>query len=64
MVNQKTKFLDWSIFKALADNKINLFEKVKFGLGRIENIGGKGENAGNWDFLLFPQCFPEDRLKS
>ena len=23
----------------------------------FENIMGKGENAGNWHFLLFPQCF-------
>ena len=23
----------------------------------LENIGGKGENAGNQHFLLFPQCF-------
>ena len=23
----------------------------------IENIVGKGENAGNQHFLLFPQCF-------
>ena len=24
---------------------------------RIENILGKGENAGSQHFLLFPQCF-------
>ena len=23
----------------------------------VENIMGKGENAGNQNFLLFPQCF-------
>ena len=23
----------------------------------VENIAGKGENAGNQHFLLFPQCF-------
>ena len=23
----------------------------------LENIVGKGENAGNQHFLLFPQCF-------
>ena len=23
----------------------------------FENIVGKGENAGNQHFLLFPQCF-------
>ena len=26
-------------------------------MGRIENIVGKGENAGYRHFLLFPQCF-------
>ena len=30
---------------------------LNFVLGRIENIVGKGENAGNQHFLLFPQCF-------
>ena len=32
-------------------------QKLKFVLGRIENIVGKGENAGYQHFLLFPQCF-------
>ena len=26
-------------------------------LDRVENIDGKGENAGYHNFLLFPQCF-------
>ena len=26
-------------------------------IDRVENVVGKGENAGNQDFLLFPQCF-------
>ena len=26
-------------------------------LGRVENIVGKGENAGYQHFLLYPQCF-------
>ena len=43
--------------KALADDKINVSEKLKFDLGRVENIVGKGENAGYQHFLLFPQCF-------
>ena len=51
------KFLDWSKLKALADNKIKLAEKLKFVLGRVENIVGKGENAGYQHFLLVPQCF-------
>ena len=29
----------------------------KFNLERVENIVGKGENAGYQHFLLFPQCF-------
>ena len=50
-------FLDWSKFKELVDDKINLIEKLKFVLGRVENIVGKGENAGYQHFLLFLQCF-------
>ena len=33
-------------------------ENLDFVLGRVENIVGKGENAGYQHFLLFPQCFP------
>ena len=51
------KFLDWSKLKALADNKINVTEKLKFVLGRVENILGKGENAGYQHLLLFPIMF-------
>ena len=29
----------------------------------VENIGGKGENADNQHFLLFPQCFQKSSLK-
>ena len=28
-------------------------------LDRVENTLGKGENAGDQHFLLFPQCFPK-----
>ena len=45
--------------KAFADNKINVTEKLKFVLDVVENIMGKGENAGYQQFLLFPQCFPK-----
>ena len=34
--------------------RIYIAEKLKFVLGRVENIMGKGENAGNQHFLLFP----------
>ena len=40
------KILDWSKSKAFADDKMNATEKLKFVLGRVENIVGKGENAG------------------
>ena len=40
-----------------ADDKINVTEKLKFNLGRVENILGKGENAGYQHFLLSPKCF-------
>ena len=32
-------------------------QKLKFVLGRVENIEGKGENAGYQHFLLVPPCF-------
>ena len=50
---QSDKILDWSKFKAFADDK-NLAEKLKFVLERVENIVGKGENACYQHFLLFP----------
>ena len=49
--------LDWSKLKAFADDKINVLKKMIFVFDRVENIAGKGENAGNQHFLLFPQCF-------
>ena len=48
-------FLDWFKFKAFADNKIIVTEKLKSVLGMVENIVGKGENAVYQHFLLFPQ---------
>ena len=51
------KLLNRSKFKAFADDIINMNEKVKFGFGRVENVVGKGENAGNQQFLLFPYVF-------
>ena len=50
----KDNFLDWSKLKAYADDKLTLAEKMKFVLERVENIVGKGENAGYPAFLLFP----------
>ena len=51
------KILDVSKLKAFADNNLNVNRKLKFAFGRVENIVGKGENAGYQHFLLFPQCF-------
>ena len=51
------KVLDWSKCKAFADDKMNVTIKFKFVLGWVENIVGKGENAGYQHFLLFLQCF-------
>ena len=51
------KILDLSKFKAFADGKIILTQKLKFVLGKAEKNMGKWENAGYQHFLLFPQCF-------
>ena len=54
---QTTKIVDFSKLEAFADNKINVTQKLKFALGRVDlqNIVGKGENAGN-KFQLFVIC--------
>ena len=51
------KVLGWSKLKGFADVKINVNERLKFGLRGVENVVRKGENAGYHHFLLFPQCF-------
>ena len=48
------KVVDLSKLKAFADDKINVTEQLKFVMRRVENIMGKGENAGYQHFLLFP----------
>ena len=47
------KILDMTKLKAFADDKINETLKLKFALGQVENILGKGVNAGYQHFLLF-----------
>ena len=37
--------------------QINVNQKLKFYMGRVEKIVEKGENAGYQHFLLFLQCF-------
>ena len=51
------KILALTKLKAFAADKIIVTQKLKFVTGRVENIVGKGENAGNQHFLLFPHCF-------
>ena len=53
----ENKFLDWTKMKAFVDDKMNVIERLKFVLGRVENIVGKVENPVYQHFLLFPQCF-------
>ena len=51
------EILDQSKFKAFADDKINVTQKLKFVWERVDNTVGKGENAGYQHFLLYAQCF-------
>ena len=53
------KLFHLSNLKAFGDDKINMTQKLKFDLGKIENIVGNGENAGYHHFLLLPQCFQQ-----
>ena len=43
---------------------LNVYQKLKFALGRVENIMGHGENAGFQHFLLFPKGFFLSEVKS
>ena len=45
------KMLHWSKLKAFADDKIKVLRMMIFVFDRIENIVGKGENAGHQCFL-------------
>ena len=54
---QNDKSSDWSKFKAHAEDKINVSQNLNFVLERVENISGKGENAGYQHFLLFIKSF-------
>ena len=50
------KFPDRSKLKAFADEKLLVPQVISF-IDWEENTVGKGENAGNQHFLLFPHCF-------
>ena len=56
------KILDWSKLQAFADDKTKVIEKLKFVLGRVENIAGKGQNAGYLHFLFFQHFFSKRLL--
>ena len=43
--------------KHLQKKNLNVSESTEFLIARLENIEGKGENAGNQHFLLLPHCF-------
>ena len=51
------KILDLTKLKAFADDKINVAKMMISVSDRVENIVGKGENAGYQHFLLFSQYF-------
>ena len=50
----KNKILDVTILKVFADDRINEAQMMISVFDRVENIVGKGENAGYQHFLLFP----------
>ena len=54
--------------KTFAEDKFIVTKMPIFLFDRVENFVGRGENAGNHHFLLFPQCFQkvyfQGRLKS
>ena len=51
------KILDQSKLKRFADNKINVIQKQKFVLERVEKIVGKGEKCWLPAFSPFPIMF-------
>ena len=54
---QNYKILDLTKLNAFADDKINVAKMMFSVFDRLENIVGKGENAGYQHFLPFPLCF-------
>ena len=52
--------MDISNLKACADDKKDVTQEIESLPYEIENIVGKGENAGNQHFLLFSHCFQKD----
>ena len=52
-----TKTLDFSKLEAFADDKLNMAKIMKRLLNWVENIVGKGENAGDQYFLFSHNVF-------
>ena len=44
--------------ESICRRNVNVHEKLKFGLGRVETIVGKGENADYQHFPFFSAMFP------
>ena len=67
MINSLLPFnknLDSSKSKASVDANLNVAQMIELGFDRVENIVGKGENAGYQHFLLFPHnVFKRSTLK-
>ena len=55
--NPNNKILDEVKLNAFADDKIIVAQMKISVFDRVENIVGKGENAGYQHLLLFQQCF-------
>ena len=53
----KNKILEWTEFKASADDKLYIAKMIIFLLDGLENIVVKGGNGGYQHFLLFPTMF-------
>ena len=51
------KLFDVNKLKAFADDKTNVAQMMISVFDRVENLVGKGVNAGYQNFLLFPHCF-------
>ena len=49
--------LNWTKFKAFADEKLKVAKMTNLILDRLENIVGKEGNAGFQHFLLFQKMF-------
>ena len=55
--NSKNKILVETKLKVFAEDISNIAELIIPVFDSVENIVGKGENAGYQHFLLFLQCF-------